>query len=104
LEDSARCGVQVMPTSRAIPRLATLFSRVPLEYPLLFALRAIGVFAVRCVAGAPKPLKASLIIRVLAQELHKRLLRFRRCCSFGIVAVYWCHTYIVLGLTSPVKV
>lgn len=48
----------------------------------------------------PEPLKASLIVGVFAQELHKGLLRLRRCGPFAIVAVYWCHTRIVPDETS----
>ena len=48
--------------ARAGPRLALLLGRVALEDALAVALRAMGVFAIGRVAGAPQVLQAGGVV------------------------------------------
>lgn len=59
--------MDVVPAAGERPRLALLLGRVALEAPIFAALRAVGVFAVRGVAGPPQVLQAGGIVGELPQ-------------------------------------
>jgi hypothetical protein len=73
MEDRSGSWVNVMPTACASPGLALLLGRIALEDPAAIAPRAMGVFAVRRVAGAPKMLQAGHIVGKVRQELGDRV-------------------------------
>lgn len=56
MEDRPGGRVGVVTAARAGPRLALLFGRVALEDAPAVAARAMGMFAIRRVAGAPQML------------------------------------------------
>ena len=58
-----------MAAASAGPRLPTLCRLIALEDPHAVATRAIGVFPVWGVAGAPQMLKAGGVVGELGQEL-----------------------------------
>src|ERR1700728_3781599 len=84
--------MDVMAAAGAGPRLATLRGRVLAERAFLFALRAVRMFAVRCVARAPQVLKARGIVGELAHELHERARGLGRVGPTWGVAVYRRHS------------
>ena len=69
--DRSRCGVQMMTTRGARPRLTLLFSRVADESAYLVALRAMRVLAIWREAITPQLLQASFIVWKLPHELHQ---------------------------------
>ena len=81
----------MMPANCASPRLAALRGRVPLEGPLGFALRAVGVLPIRRQTVPPKPFETSVIVGELSQKLHEGILRLGRLRANRVSAIYWCN-------------
>lgn len=57
------------------------------EAPLALALRAEGVLAISAVVLAPEVVKARVVGRKVAQEVHDRVSAFAAACAYRLVAV-----------------
>jgi hypothetical protein len=92
VEDSSRSWGQMLSASLTRPSLTLLRMLVAFEFALGFALRTMRVKAIFRVPIAPKKLKASIVIRELAHELHERILGLRRLRSFRLFSINWWHS------------
>src|SRR5581483_7758890 len=98
-EDRPGGRVNVVAAAGAGPRLPLLLRRVPLEAAFLFALRTVGVFAVRRVTLTPEVGQTGLVVGELGQELAERVERLRRGGALRIVAVRGRH-FLPLSVES----
>src|SRR6266540_5126901 len=86
-----------MPAGGACPRLTPLRRVISLERAVLVALRTVGRFPVRRVAGAPEPFQAGVVVGELAHELHQGAGRFRGTSASRLEAVNWGHLSLLVG-------
>jgi hypothetical protein len=87
MEDRPGRGMEMVPAARAGPRLALLFGVVALEDTAAVAARAMSMFAVRRVAGAPQMLQAGSVVGELLLELRQRVLGGRGLRSRWLVGL-----------------
>jgi hypothetical protein len=88
---------------QAGPRLALLLGRIALEDLHVAARRAVGVFAVGRMAGAPEVLEAGGVVGEVGQELGDRIVGGRRLRPARFVAVGRWHVVRLLDTSESVK-
>src|SRR6266540_4773536 len=86
-----------MPAGGACPRLTPLRRVISLESAVLVALRTVGRFPVRRMAGAPEPFQAGVVVGELAHELHEGARRFRGTSASRLETVNWGHQTLLVG-------
>lgn len=89
--------MDVVSARRAGPRLSLLLGIVVFELARLIALGAMRVFPVLGVPRAPKILKARIVVRKLAHELHDRVLRLGGSGALRALSVSRWHRLGVLS-------
>lgn len=103
MKDRSGRWVDVVPATRASPRLPALLGLVALEAALAVALGAVGVLAIGRVPGAPQMLETGVVVGELRQELSDRVVGSRRLRSAGLVSVGRWHGVNLLDTRLFVK-